>query len=559
MINKLNREELARLEVGNTTVSPALARTIVCCFLLIIFVVPILQMFFDFREPERETVVTALQSLVVPLAADTPEQVVGFARIIMKNSLFLEAMNDFEKWLEEGSFLHTRLLSPGQKILLSLGYGNEKVYPGKDSWLFYRPDMDYLMGPPFLDPVHQASRVASSELWEKAVQPDPVAAIKKFNAQLSSRGIELVVVATPVKAELHPEYFYSSEFHPPLQNSSWDEFVVSLKEAGVLFFDAASVLADRGREYYQKPLYLQTDTHWRPEAMEQVARELAAFIRKHITLSADDRYVLSRQQKKVMNRGDIDVMLRLTESSDIYPEEEVQIQQVITSSQELWQASSDAELLLLGDSFSNIYSLGGMGWGEGAGFGEQLSYYLQAPIDMILQNDAGAYATREVLARELARGKDRLENKKVVIWQFASRELTSGDWKMIGMDFQEQPESDFYTPSPGTSVTVSAIVASISRSPVPGSVPYKDNIVSLHLEDIRDLKSGEPYGQALVYGWGMRGNNLMPLARLRPGEQIEIKLVDWDLVQREYSSYRRSTLDDEMLELELPVWGEMLP
>ena len=33
-----------------------------------------------------------------------------------------------------------------------LGAGNERVYPGRDGWLFYRPDVEYLTGPGFLDP-----------------------------------------------------------------------------------------------------------------------------------------------------------------------------------------------------------------------------------------------------------------------------------------------------------------------------------------------------------------------------------------------------------------------
>jgi alginate O-acetyltransferase complex protein AlgJ len=70
-----------------------------------------------------------------------------------------------------------------------------------------------------------------------------------------------------------------------------------------------------------------------------------------------------------------------------------------------------------------------MGWGEAAGLGEQLSFALQRPIDRIIQNDQGAHATRGLLARE----PDRLDGKRVVIWQFAARELAFGDWKVIEM------------------------------------------------------------------------------------------------------------------------------
>jgi hypothetical protein len=62
---------------------------------------------------------------------------------------------------------------------------------------------------------------------------------------------------------------------------------------------------------------------------------------------------------------------------------------------------------------------------------EQLSYTLQRPIDRIVQNDEGAHATRGLLRRDLASGGNRLADKRVVIWQFAARELAFGDWRVI--------------------------------------------------------------------------------------------------------------------------------
>jgi alginate O-acetyltransferase complex protein AlgJ len=88
-------------------------------------------------------------------------------------------------------------------------------------------------------------------------------------------------------------------------------------------------------------------------------------------------------------------------------------------------------VLVLGDSFSNIFSLGSMGWGDSAGFVEHLSDALARPVDRIVQNADGAWSTRLLLRQELARGVDRLRGKRVVIFQFAARELASGDWKLI--------------------------------------------------------------------------------------------------------------------------------
>ena len=40
-----------------------------------------------------------------------------------------------------------------------LGAGNERVYVGRDGWLFYRPDVEYLTGRGFLDPAQIERRI----------------------------------------------------------------------------------------------------------------------------------------------------------------------------------------------------------------------------------------------------------------------------------------------------------------------------------------------------------------------------------------------------------------
>lgn len=556
MSSKLDREELAALEVGHTTISGVLAKSIVFCFIFCIVTVPVVQIVINQINPDQTSFLDSLQNLFCENRTNKLQEESFFSTIKKRNNQLLERMDTFEKQLEEESFLRTYLLAPGQQVLLKLGYGNEKVYPGKDSWLFYRPDMDYLIGPGFLDQNQLALRSEGGKVWEASIEPDPIRAITEFHAQLNNRGIQLILVPTPIKASLHPEFFASGSYHSPLQNRSWDDFLSRMRAVGIPIFDPAPVLQNYQKEH-RSTVYLKTDTHWRPEAMELVAEKLAAFIHSNVSLSPGANSYI-HQQKRLSNRGDIDVMLRIPEQIELYRKEEVNLHPVITRSDELWQATTDAEVLLLGDSFSNIYSLSGMGWGEGAGFGEQLSFMLQQPIDLILQNDSGAFATREMLAKELTRGRDRLSGKKVLIWQFAARELASGNWKKISLKLHEKPESDFYTPPPNEQRDVTAVVVEIASSPVPGSVPYKDNVVTLHLDDIRDMETGEEYGQSLVYGWGMRDNVLGALAKIRTGEQIKIKLMDWDMVQGKYSSYRRSTLNDEIIELELPVWGELL-
>ena len=186
--------------------------------------------------------------------------------------------------------------------------------------------------------------------------------------------------------------------------------------------------------------------------MELVAEELAAFLRRGDTPVASeqtgDKSVAS--PKEITAAGDVARMLKLPEHPQVYQPESVTIHQV-TAGNGLWRPSREADVLLLGDSFTNIFSLEALGWGESAGFAEQLSAALGGrPLDCILRNSDGAFATREMLANELARGRDRLAGKKLVLWEFAARELAFGDWKLLNLKLGQPTAARFFSPPPGT-------------------------------------------------------------------------------------------------------------
>jgi alginate O-acetyltransferase complex protein AlgJ len=131
--------------------------------------------------------------------------------------------------------------------------------------------------------------------------------------------------------------------------------------------------------------------------------------------------------------GDTAAMLDLPATQHRYPPERVTIGRVLGADGSPWRPSRSADVLVLGASFSNIYSTASLGWGESAGLAEHLSVALRRPVDRIVQNDQGAFATRARLARDLAGGTDRLAGKRAVIYQFATRELSSGDWAVIDL------------------------------------------------------------------------------------------------------------------------------
>jgi alginate O-acetyltransferase complex protein AlgJ len=286
--------------------------------------------------------------------------------------------------------------------------------------------VDYLTGRPFLDPVQLRRRVRDTPAWDALPQPDPRKAIVRFKDDLAARGIALIVMPTPHKAAAHPEKLAPlSERKATPENPSFPAFLEQLERDGVLVFKP-DVLTSAGG---QDQRYLATDTHWRPEAMEVVAESLASFISARVRLAPvdDPRHLVERLEAS--NTGDTARMLDLPDEAGLAAPETVWLRRVLQPDGSLWRSSPTADVLVLGDSFSNIYALESMGWGTSAGFVEQLSYALRRPIDRIVQNDEGAFATRAVLQRSPA----RLNGKRVVVYQFAERELAFGDWKVIGL------------------------------------------------------------------------------------------------------------------------------
>lgn len=543
-----SREAIAKKEIGRTVISRKLTIVLAGFFLVAVFLVPIGQFTYDKAQA------------VFPVSRiGGPASHLGgsfVAEIKRRNHLILENIDLLETTVEEQSLLRKTFLPPLQYVMLRfLGQGNEKAIPGRDGRLHFAPSLSYLTGPPFLDPDQLQKRAGDHELWEQPVQPDPVTAIVDFKAQLDRRGIQLIVMPVPVKAAIQPDTLSARTIDQPLANRSWQAFVNSLQENGVQLFDIRPVLTQFSEKHGDA--YLVTDTHWLPGAMEAVAADLARRIAAEFP-EVQGNAGFQAQPQTVVGQGDIARMLTLPERSSLFADQEVRVNQVTTDGHEFWQPDRNAPVLLLGDSFANIYSTDGLGWGTGAGLAEQLSHLLQQPIDLLARNDSGAYVTREMLAGELARGRDRLAGKRLVIWQFAERELSFGDWKKIDLQLGEKKDNGFYVAPSGESVQVSGVVAAISRSPRPGAVPYRDNILTMHLVDLQGKGRELASDQALVYGWGMRDNRLTGLAFLRPGDTVSLALTGWEAVEGEYGSYRRTPLDDEMMELEIPNWGGII-
>ncbi len=426
--------------------------------------------------------------------------------------------------------------------------GTGQVAVGRGGWLYFRPAIEHLTGLPFLAP---------ERLAESGRHADPRPAILDFAAQLRRRGISLVFVPVPVKAALEPEPLAGNApvDRLPLANPSLAPLVRELEAGGVLVFDPGPVLADLKRSTGM-PAYLATDTHWRPEAATAVAGALARFVRERVELDGVPDPGFSTESVEIEGRGDLVGMLGLPQDSAAFAREKVTVDKVIDSDDRLWRLDTRADVLLLGDSFANICTMPELGWGEAAGLAEQLSLALGRPLDAILRNDSAAWATRSLLARELAAGRDRLAGKRVVIWELAARELSLGDWKPVSLQLGHNAASAFFVPGKDERADVEGVITGMGVVPQPRSAPYADYVVALRLSDLESPGAEMQGREAVVFVIAMRDYNLAPPAGWRVGQKVALRLRPWAAVADEYGAFTRGELDDDALMLVEPCFGE---
>jgi alginate O-acetyltransferase complex protein AlgJ len=274
--------------------------------------------------------------------------------------------------------------------------------PGTDGWLFFAPELRHLNRPN--GGTNDSARA--------------LAAILDFNNQLQKAGILLLVVPVPSKATIYPE-----KLAPGLQPPSTPPFTSEsafcdlLETNGVRALDLTSIYFKN--RYSGAPLYCRSDSHWSPEGIRIAASEIAAKIRGNSEVIIAEKIPMETIQQQITIRGD------LATPSDAG--EPITIRSLTSGGQHV-PTSKDSPVLLLGDSHNLVFHSGGDMHAVGAGLPDQLAMELGSPVDVVAVMGSGATAAR----RSLARRRDNLAGKRVVVWCFSARELTEAtSWDKV--------------------------------------------------------------------------------------------------------------------------------
>ena len=417
---------------------------------------------------------------------------------VLISIVFVSDLWDSNFGTEEEKKNSSRILNQStfhiDSYIKDIGKANHDVIKGRDGWLFYRPYLEH-----FVD----------DRLNTKALEE-----INSMNRIMAERGIKLIVVPVPLKVHLHSDKLMD------IQNSlsNYSKYIEKLTDLGVDALDLSSVLNFQDS-------FLKGDTHWSPNGVGKAARLIADKIdpqivkpipeRSPLTVISFGRGNLSKSYSKITSY-----------SQPVYNNGEVK--------------SLDAEVLILGDSFANIFSDDSLGWGDGFGLVETLAGYLQKPVDKIAVNNGGESGSRNLLMDELSSGYDKLANKKFVIWEFHYSEFAKEEWSHFSIP--ENIEQSFLKVE--NEMTVTGSVLSVSH--IETQSVYKDQLASVR------MKVGEK--QLLFRAFGKKDGRFTELMTLRPGDEIKVKLKPFS---ESLSKTARTEFFDLDLQLQAYAFGEI--
>ncbi|HZT31023.1 MAG TPA: hypothetical protein VFA33_14135 [Bryobacteraceae bacterium] len=282
----------------------------------------------------------------------------------------------------------------------------EKVVTGREDWLFYEPDLRYLVEP--------------------GEPGEPFEAIVDFRDQLARQGIRLIVLAIPGKPSVYPDRLTSRVAAGRTIRSSTLDLLAALRHSGIEAPDLFDFFAKLRREPASSPWYLPQDTHWSAEGARRAAAAVARRIRDLGWIGPGPvRY--TERPVTVRRTGDIARMIRVAAIERHYPLEEVSCRQVMRQDTgEPYRDAADSPVLVLGDSFLRMYETDEP---RAAGFIAHLARELGRPLASVV-NDGGAST---LVRQELSRRPALLEGKKLVIWEFVERDIRFGTegWQKV--------------------------------------------------------------------------------------------------------------------------------
>lgn len=294
------------------------------------------------------------------------------------------------------------------------------VLESKDGWLFFVGELRSLSVGPFWG---EAAAKVSRTSREKFA--DPLPAILEFKKQCDDAGVELLLVPVPAKATIYPELVSDTiqvalNGRPPRVDVHLQAFYALLRENGVQVLDLTDALLDK-RYDPAGNMYCKHDTHWSSRACRLAASVISEQMKDRKWLREATRTKFVTEERPLAIKGDLWGYLKDREpQAETLPMIHVGTKEGDDKELQFVARDRNSPVVLIGDSHTLVFNAGGDLHTRGAGLPDHLAPELGFAVDHIGVRGAGTTVPRI----ELARRKDDLASKKLVIWCFSSRQFT---------------------------------------------------------------------------------------------------------------------------------------
>lgn len=288
---------------------------------------------------------------------------------------------------------------------------------GEDGWLFLPAELSHISKGKFY-----STNAAQTSVCENPDRQDPVPAIVDFNNQLKELGIKLYFMPVPPKALIYANKVDKSVRINQNLYTHYKNFYKELTNEGVDVVDLFSVF-NQSKEIAS---YCKQDSHWSPQGISLASDVLANKIKIEQwyktysgTKTSEDPIL-----KTIKINGDL-----YEGASTINLQKEEIVMNTYNKSSSI---DTDSPLLIIGDSHTLIFHSGGDMLAENGGLPENVASKLGINVDLIGVKGSGTSSVRIDLYRK-AKTAGWLENKKVIIWCFAARDLSESQngWRKI--------------------------------------------------------------------------------------------------------------------------------
>jgi len=264
----------------------------------------------------------------------------------------------------------------------------------------------------------ELAHVGTGQFWTKdyagntASGVDPAPLIIKYHEALKAQGVELLLVPAPTKASIYPEKFSAAGAPFPLA-----PFYKQLTDAGVNVLDLEPIFQAERKKDPAKKLYCEKDSHFSPYATQVIAdlihkkyadSDWAKAIEPEIKFVVGEEKTITIDGDLVSNGAEKLTAVRVTDDNDNQVEPD----------------SDTSPILLLGDSHTVVFSIGGELHTTASGLPDHLQAKFGTRILHVGNNGSGVHAARSLLLRKAYNTPGYWDKKKLVIWHFAARDFT---------------------------------------------------------------------------------------------------------------------------------------